>query len=108
MPSIFDSMFAPILRDKAHEIFGESVTYTCQGHAPVIFTGEFVRAAQLIQIQGEVQVSVTRSQLDVWLADLPAVPRAGDSVTIGAEVYKVTENSPDGFGTSTLTLALQT
>lgn len=107
MPSFFDTVCAPLLRDAAHFAFGESCTYTCQGHAPVVVTGEFVRAAALSQIQGEIAVSVTRPQLDVWLADLPVAPRAGDSVTIGAENYKVTETTPDGFGSSTLTLALQ-
>lgn len=107
MASLFNDFAAPFLDDAAKFVFGESVTFTCAGHAAVTIAAPFIRAAASVQIQGEVAVEVTRPQLQVWLADLPATPVKGDVAVIGTETYKVTEMEEDGCGTATLTLALQ-
>lgn len=99
--------------DAIRDVYGESVTYTpaSTGVAESI-SAVFDAAAEVVQIQGGVEVSARTPVLDVVLADLLVHPKGRavgssdrDLVTVGGVSYQVVKVEPDGQGWARLILA---
>jgi len=78
--------------------FGEAVTYTPNGGAPVALTHAVYNAAhELVTADDQgLPVSTRMPVLGVHAADLVAAPAKGDAVTVGAVDFTVVEVHPDG------------
>lgn len=85
--------------------FKTQATYTRVANgATTAVAGVFDNAHQSVDPQTGAQVTSTQPTFGIRLADLLAAPDSGDTVTIGATVYRVIDTQPDGQGGSTLIL----
>lgn len=88
--------------------FGQPVTYTPSGGSPITINGVFDAAHSEVGMGSHVPgVSSVSPRLGIRLADLPAKPKKGDLVAIGATTYRVIDSEEDGDGGSTLRLQKQ-
>ena len=82
-----------------------AIAYTCAGHAADSVSAVFNEAHVVQELQDGVAVNTTRPTLFVRIADLTATPVAGDSCTIDAVSFEVTDVQPDGCGMAACFLA---
>ena len=103
-----------LLHRTVKKAYGEPVTFTCAGHAPVNITCPF-DAPYATALDPDVPgggVSGVTYTLDVILSDLPAMPQPRDTVlalpgahpTRAGKAFKVSGVQPDGLGMAKIQL----
>jgi hypothetical protein len=93
------------LLDVAKWTFGETVSYTPKGHAPVSIPGIFSDAFVSVDPGSGVAVTSTGPAVGIKLADLPqALTNKGDKCVIRGTSYTVFDVQKDGQGGATLIL----
>lgn len=103
MPVDFDST----LLAASQTAFGEPVTYTAAGGAPLALTGVFLAAYKDVTFSEGAAVTTVRPVLDMRLSAFGAIaPAQGDRVTVRGAVYNVADLQPDGIGGVRLILQL--
>jgi hypothetical protein len=86
--------------------FGEPVTYTPEGGAPVVVQGIYWKREVEVPI-GDSSVGAFEHRVDVRAADISGGPRRGATVTVRGTPYGVTDiHGPDDAGVSSLMLEL--
>ena len=83
---------------------GEPVVYFCDGHDPVSIQAVYDGLFEEIDPNTGAVVVSSKPTIGVRDSDLPATPAIGDTLTIGAQGYKVIEAQTDGQGGSKLLL----
>ena len=79
------------------DTFGQPVIYTGAGRPPVSIHGIFT-AAHAEVARGAGSVATTVPVLTLGEATLQFTPRAGDTVTVSGQPYRVADPQPDGSG----------
>ncbi len=83
---------------------GEPVVYSCAGHDAVNITAVYDGLFEEIDPNTGAVVVSSKPTIGVRDSDLPTTPAIGDTLTIGAQGYKVIEAQADGQGGSKLLL----
>ena len=89
------------------ETFGCEVEYVCKGGSPTATFDciSFDSAFDVVDVEGDVEVSTTAPVIDIRLADLPQDPQLEDRVTIETVEYAVEEMQPGGHCSMKLRLS---
>lgn len=88
----------------AMRCLGEPVVYSAQGYSAVTIQGVFDEISQEIDAATGAVVASVRPTLGVKNIDLPATPRANDTIVVRSQQYRVVDVHPDGLGGSKLDL----
>ena len=102
MPGCDD--LAAVVGGAARDAFGTTVLYRPQVGDPVTITAIFHAEHAEAGLAGGVPVTTTAPVLDVLLADLPAEPEEGDTLTVTCTDYRVVDIRTDGMGVAKLIL----
>lgn len=91
--------------DIINETFGEPVTYihAQNGFKDYIFA--VFSSKTVLRDEGETEVLVKQSSLDVKLSDLSSYPKEKDKLEFNGSMFIVTEIYESGFGTVKLFLS---
>ena len=95
---------AAVVGGAARDAFGTTVLYRPQVGDPVTITAIFHAEHAEAGLAGGVPVTTTAPVLDVLLADLPAEPEEGDTLTVTGTDYRVVDIRTDGMGGAKLIL----
>ena len=95
---------AAMVGSAARDAFGTTVLYRPQVGDPVTITAIFHAEHAEAGLAGGVPVTTTAPVLDVLLADLPAEPEEGDTLTVTGTDYRVVDIRTDGMGGAKLIL----
>ena len=95
---------AVVVGGAARDAFGTTVLYRPQVGDPVTITAIFHAEHAEAGLAGGVPVTTTAPVLDVLLADLPAEPEEGDTLTVTGTDHRVVDIRTDGMGGAKLIL----
>lgn len=101
--SIFENALGVVVGSIHHAQGAKTIVYTCAGQSPVTIDAVFDEAYQVVDLAtGE--LASLGPMLGVRLSDLPAAPRAHDTLTVDAVEYKVNDVQRDSEGGARLLL----
>ena len=95
---------AAMVGGAARDAFATTVLYRPQVGDPVTIAAIFHAEHAEAGLAGGVPVTTTAPVLDVLLADLPAEPEEGDTLTVTGTDYRVVDIRTDGMGGAKLIL----